>query len=108
MKKKNQKKEKNKEEENWVTTYNLPLREGFKKKTIETLTAVKPTPYPAPPIFDRLRFFFSRAVFFIDRVVEYGMKQILWNFWLILTMETIETQFTSQINFDKYEMRGEI
>ena len=41
------------------------------------------------------------AVFFSDRVVEYGMKQIL-------IMETIETQTTSQINFDKYEVRGEI
>ena len=36
------------------------------------------------------------------------MKQILSNFGLILTMETIETQTTSQINFDKYEVSGEI
>ena len=36
------------------------------------------------------------------------MKQILLNFWLILTMETIEAQTTSLINFDKYQVRGEI
>ena len=46
------------------------------KKNIESLNAVKPTPAPPPPIFDRLRFFFG-GCFFIDTVVEYGMKQIL-------------------------------
>ena len=40
--------------------------------------------------------------------VLYGMKYIFLNVWLILTMDTIETQITNQINLYKYEVRGEI
>ena len=45
------------------------------KKTIESLTAVKPTLDPLPPIWDHLRG--EGARLFIERVVKYGMKQIL-------------------------------
>ena len=45
--------------------FHYHLREAFNKtKNIESLTAVIPTLDP-PPIFDRLRFFFSRAVFLL-------------------------------------------
>ena len=45
----------------------MNIREAF-KKTIESLTAIKPTP---PLIFDRRRFFLGGgSVFFIDEVVE--------------------------------------
>ena len=70
------------------------------------MTAVKPT-LDHPPIFDCLMFF-ERAVF-IDRVVDYGMTQFfILFFWLILTIETIKAPTTSQISFDKYEVRGEV
>ena len=65
---------------------------------IEYLAAVKPTPTPLPPIFDHLRFFlFFFGGCFFYMVVQYGM-----------TIETIDTQSTSQITFEKYGVRGEI
>ena len=54
------------------------------KKIIESLTAVKPT----------------------YLVVNYGIREILYFFWLILTMEIIETKPTS-LTFEKYEVRGD-
>ena len=67
---------------------------------VESLTAVKPTLNPlALTILGFYFFFRGGGVFFIDRVVKYGMKQVSSNVWLILGMETIETQTTSQINF---------
>ena len=60
----------------YVIWFNIVFKGIRQKKTIESLTAVKPTPKPPPsPIFDCIRFF-SGAVF-IDWVVEYGMTYVL-------------------------------
>ena len=56
-----------------------PLQREAFKRNIESLTTVELTPSPPPPlIFDCLIFFifFWGGYFFIDRVVEYGMKQL--------------------------------
>ena len=45
------------------------------------------------------------SVFFMNRVVEEGLKQILQNFRLILT---IKIQTNSRTTFDKNEVIGEI
>ena len=78
------------------------LREAL-KKNIESLAAVKPTLDLPPPLSLTALGFFSRGVcFFIYRVVEKGMKQILLKFRLFLT---IKTQTNSRTTFDKNGVR---
>ena len=60
-----------------------------------------PNPHPPPLSLTVLGYLF----FFIDLVVEYGMKQISYLFGLILI---IKTQTNNQTNVNLYEVKVEI